>query len=556
VSDARRRITRLFLLSAPVTWWIFVNVAGCGRSVGPANDSSGPAEAPVTQPQPEERGKAIYLRGQSPSGVDIKAVVGDGGEIPASLLACVNCHGRSGRSKSEGGITPSVLAWEVLTRPYGTRQPGGREHPPYDERSLVRAITLGIDSGGRRLLPSMPRYRLSQADAADVVAYIKKLGDEHDPGLAQDSIRVGVVSSSTRGLPATGDPVVRAALTAYFGAINSQGGIFGRQIELQFVELACTTDSHLDELRAALDARNIFALVGSRDTDDDDAIALVAEKLGIPVIGLISRFPQETQTPNRYVFYLTAGLVDQGLAFLDHAVAQPPGQPGRLVVLHRDEPAYCEVAARLCEASRGSMWDSVESKRISAGSVDSRNLARELQKAGVGHVIVLAHVAELRELVAQADEVGWGPTFLAPFALVGTDILDLPTSRGCRVLVTHPALLPRQIEADGTGVPGFAEIMIRPVAERTHAFAALASAVVFVEGLKRSGKEVNRDSLVDALEGLSRFQTGLTPPLTFGRSRHVGSRGSYLLSADLASKELRSMGWIEPQDHSARRTFP
>jgi hypothetical protein len=55
---------------------------------------------------------------------------------------CVNCHARHGRSKRDGGITPSVLAREVLTWPHGTRQPGGQAHPPYDERTLVRAITF------------------------------------------------------------------------------------------------------------------------------------------------------------------------------------------------------------------------------------------------------------------------------------------------------------------------------------------------------------------------------------------------------------------------------
>jgi ABC-type branched-subunit amino acid transport system substrate-binding protein/cytochrome c553 len=556
VSDARRRVTRLFLLSAPITWWILVNVAGCGRSLAPATDPSGSFEAPVTETQPEERGKAIYLRGRSPSGVDIKAVVGDDGEVPASLLACVNCHGRDGRSKSEGGMTPSVLAWEVLTRPYGTRQPGGREHPPYDERSLIRAITLGIDSGGKRLQPSMPRYRLSHADAGDLVAYIKRLGDEHDPGLSQDLIKVGAVLASLPGPAGEAGRVVKAALTAYFEAINGQGGIFGRRIQLEVFDLAGTAESRMDALRAAVDGQRIFALVGSVAAGDDEAIARLAEGRGVPLIGPVAAFPREAQSPDRYVFYLVAGFVDQGLALLEDAVTSLAGRARRAVILHHDAPADREMAARLCDASRGPSWASVGALGIPEGSFDAMALVRRMQNQGVSHVVALTRSVELSALVACGDEIGWEPTFLVPFSLVGTDVLDLPAHSRCRLVISHPALLPRELAAEGARVAGFAEINSRPAPEREVALAALASAVVFIEGLKKSGRGVNRESFVDAIETLSAFRTGLTPPLTFGRSRHIGSRGTYLLSVDLTERELRPTGWVEARQPSGNRRLP
>ena len=113
----------------------------------------------------EQRGRQIYLEGTSPSGGEIVAVMGDAQiEVPAASVPCSSCHGLDGRGRPEGGVSPSDLRWESLTRPYGVTHPSGRSHPPYDERLLKRAVTLGLDPAGNNLHVAMPRFRLSLQD--------------------------------------------------------------------------------------------------------------------------------------------------------------------------------------------------------------------------------------------------------------------------------------------------------------------------------------------------------------------------------------------------------
>src|SRR4051794_31342997 len=88
------------------------------------------------------RGKQIYTQGTSPSGKDVLAYVGESSiEVPGSAMTCSNCHGFDGRGKPESGVTPTNLAWESLTKPYGVTHADGRTHPPYTERALELAIT-------------------------------------------------------------------------------------------------------------------------------------------------------------------------------------------------------------------------------------------------------------------------------------------------------------------------------------------------------------------------------------------------------------------------------
>src|SRR6266481_2777680 len=90
---------------------------------------------------PEIRGKKIYVQGQGSSNREILAYVGESSiEVPGSALPCANCHGLDGQGKPEGGVNPSDLRWESLTKPYGVANANGRKHPPYTERALELAI--------------------------------------------------------------------------------------------------------------------------------------------------------------------------------------------------------------------------------------------------------------------------------------------------------------------------------------------------------------------------------------------------------------------------------
>jgi mono/diheme cytochrome c family protein len=56
-----------------------------------------------------------------------------------------------------------------------------------------------------------------------------------------------------------------------------------------------------------------------------------------------------------------------------------------------------------------------------------------------------------------------------------------------------------------------------------------ATMKVFLEALKRAGRDLTREKLITALETLYQFPTGLTRPITFSRNRHHGTTGAYVV---------------------------
>jgi hypothetical protein len=59
------------------------------------------------------------------------------------------------------------------------------------------------------------------------------------------------------------------------------------------------------------------------------------------------------------------------------------------------------------------------------------------------------------------------------------------------------------------------------------------------------GKDLSREKLIQVLEGLYEYRTGLIPAISYGPNRRVGAMGAYVITVDLKTKQLIPVsGWI------------
>src|ERR1044072_438992 len=128
-----------------LTFILLIAIAGCLVWAGPSrvHSQSVPQRRELTLQ--EKRGKAFYLRGESVSGHEITALMGEI-DVPASTLTCAGCHGTRGEGKTEGGVTAGPLTWSFLTKPYGHTDEGGRKHQAFSETSFVGMLDTGIEN--------------------------------------------------------------------------------------------------------------------------------------------------------------------------------------------------------------------------------------------------------------------------------------------------------------------------------------------------------------------------------------------------------------------------
>jgi len=505
------------------------------------------AQASGLTPQ-ERRGREIYLRGVSPSGQTLGAILGDSEvELPASSLACVNCHGRDGAGRPEGGVTPSTITWEALTKPYGVTHASGRRHPPYTKRLVQRAITAGLDPAGHRLHAAMPRYRLAQSDAGDLIAYLKRLGKETDPGLTGIGIRLGV-TLITDGPFAELSRSVKALLSAYFDEVNQQGGIFNRRIDLRCAESSGSPAARTKALRAAFDEDQVFAWVGAFTAGADEAFASLLREKEVPLVGALTLHSPLGSPPNPYLFYLSSGLKDQCavlaiFAAERHAAENPPA-----AIIHTGEGPTREAVAEIQRRCRAVGWEAVEEVEVPRAGFSAASLVRRLSDRGTRLVFFLAPSEVQEAWVELARELDWHPAYFVPGSLAGRRIVDAPVKSAAQVFLSVPSLPADQTAEALAEYRQLAKTYRLPTDHLASQLMALASAKVLVEGLKRAGREVSREKLVAALESLYQFRTGLGPPVTFNANQRVGAPGAYVVAVDGQAGQLVPVSqWINPQ---------
>lgn len=509
----------------------------------PALLLAGASPSPDAQKKQIERGRRIYLEGVSPSGAEITAVMSEASvEVPASAVPCAGCHGRDGKGRPEGGVSPTDLTWSTLTRPYGATYASGRKHPPYDEKTLKRAIAMGLDPAGNPLHVAMPRFRMNQADMADLVAYMKQLGTETDPGVGESELRIGVLLPPAGPLSPMGQ-AIRSAVSARFDQVNKNGGIYGRLLTPRFLEAPGPPEQRQSWTEDFLTREKIFAGVASFLAGADSELGNLFARKEIPLVGPFTLYPRESLPLNRYVFYLLPGVEIQAQA-LARFVRQSPGGAPRPAIVVPNDKALDEAVKALRRIAAAEKWPEpllVRSGRPGFTPNDVTSLAR----AKADPVFFLGSGPDARAFLEAADRLGWRPRvlvtgtaadaslFAAPAAFAGLLFAAMPTAPSLSV---KGAAAYRELDAAAK----------LPDAHLSAQLSALASADILIEALRRAGRDVSRDKLIAQLEALRKLDTGFAPPVTYGPNRRLGARGAYIVKLDLPKKRFEPVGgWVE-----------
>lgn len=496
----------------------------------------------------ERRGKQIYVKTVSPSGREITARVGKSQMVaPGVSLPCINCHGHDGVGLVESGVTATTITWEELTKPYGVRHITGREHPPYTEETLARAISQGLDPAGRELDVSMPRYTMSEADMADLIAYIRRIGTVLDPGLEETSIRVGTFLPLVGRLSPMGKSM-ESVLKGFFEDINRWGGVYGRRLELHPVELEETAASPLEAARRLMESEDIFALVGPFVAGAEDAIASLAEELEVPVVGPFTIRPADVNLLNRFTFYIYSGITEQVRAMLIFAREKLRGPTGSAAVVYSSKETPEAVLDAAERQARKLGWKRLEKIETAGGTLSPHLFVGTLKQRDTGVVIHLGTWEEIKAMVQEADRIEWSPQLYLPGSSAGEDLFQILENWGNRVYLAY-ATAP--LDYTGPGAKDFSRFRASRKLPERHLAAQISSycaAKIFVEGLKRTGRQLSREKFIKAMDGMMQFETGLTPPITYNINRRIGAYGSHVLGLDFQKKSLSSEGYWIPLD--------
>jgi ABC-type branched-subunit amino acid transport system substrate-binding protein len=331
-----------------------------------------------------------------------------------------------------------------------------------------------------------------------------------DVGITEDTITLGQVSTISGPVPGLGQTAVNG-VRAYFAYRNQQGGVCGRELQLQ------NADDRLDtgQNRAEHDrmADEVFGFVGGWSVVDDGG-AGVLEGTNIPDVG-ISISDARASLPNNY----STNPIDlQGgsgaVTVLQYMVStyQPRSAA---VVWGAQVTARARAQGFVRDLESLGVTVSV-AREVAITETNYVPVAQEIENAGAELVITALELTGISRLAQAFEQVGYLPK--VPYygaQTYGDRFLELAGSaaEGTILGITHPIV---EEAASNPQVATFLEWYqrVNPGEEIDFfSFQGWVAADMFADAIEAAGPSPTRDAVLGVLSGYHAFDAdGLVAP--------------------------------------------
>jgi ABC-type branched-subunit amino acid transport system substrate-binding protein len=278
----------------------------------------------------------------------------------------------------------------------------------------------------------------------------------------------------------------------------------------------------------------------------EQEVDVALQQADVPVITPFASISDGDESSDKSeIFHLLSGLSQQSRVLVRFAREQFAASSASVaVVFPQGGQTLADLVLQECHAQA---FASVVPVKYSNLPAEAGGIINSLHKASVDGILFLGDGTELRELLLAAKKLNWTPAIFQPGALAGGNVFNVPQEFNGKVYFSFPSL-PSDIAADSRNEY---EALVRDhglkITEPLLSTSALATAKVLAEALRQTGRQLSRQKLITTLSAMYNFETGLTPPVTFGATRRIGALGSYVMKLDLKNNTLlQAADWMAP----------
>jgi len=354
-------------------------------------------------------------------------------------------------------------------------------------------------------------------------------------GVSKKQIKIGVIGDLT-GPAANVGAESAAATRVLFKHINEQGGIHGRNLKVYI------QDNHYDPVKtvAALkylvSRHDVFAIVNVLGSTPMMAVFPMIAEEKIPCLPQINVSSKMYDPPKRYIFTNTTPGSEAAIVGLDYIVKDLKAKNPRLGIFYQDDEYGKNGLLGWKRAAEHYGFKLVIAESFKRGSTDVSSQAVSLRRANPEYVF-LTGVGGTVLMLKEAKKLNWSPIFIGDKNLTHPKTIAIAGDAATGMCTVSD-------QAQGhESVPGVVELKklnkkYLPKQEPTYAnIWGWANTLILLEGLKRAGRDLTREGLVETLENFKNVSTkGLTGPVTYGPNDRKGGGTARVFKANIGKK--------------------
>jgi len=339
-----------------------------------------------------------------------------------------------------------------------------------------------------------------------------------DPGVTDTEIVIGSCAALEGPASFLGTQTVLGA-RAYLNTVNDQGGVHGRKIRLVSRNDGYEPDKTIACVNQLIQEDKVFAMGFFVGTPTGAKAVPMAEAHKVPAVGFFTG-AEILRTPVKHnVIHVRASYYDEARAQVDNLV----GTLGmsRVAVFYQEDAFGIAVLEGVKIALKRHNLAPVALGTFPRNTMDVAKGLEQIKPANPEAVVMVGTYAPLAEFVKRARADKWKSVFLT-VSFVGTEAFAKAAGKdGDGVIITQ--VVPPPSRRDLPAVAQYHAALKKYLPEASPNFVSLegfVNAKVLVEGLKLAGRDLSREKLVTAIEGIRDYDLGVGMKASYSSSRH------------------------------------
>jgi len=339
-----------------------------------------------------------------------------------------------------------------------------------------------------------------------------------ETGITDRQVLVGQFAAFSGPASQLGERL-KVGIDAYFKAVNAQGGVHGRQLKLVTRDDGYEPEKSKLAVKALIDEDKVFALVGSVGTPTGIAAVPILTEAKVPLVGMFTGAEALREPFNRQVFHVRGSYFDETERIVQHLTSLGLK---KIAVFYQND-AYGKTGLDGVERALARR----QLKLVGTGSVErnSMEFAKSLDGILGAQPDAIVQISAYRPaagFIKQARAKGFGGQFFNVSFVGSKALADELGDAGAGVVISQ--VVPFPYSGSIPVVREYQQVM-GEAGHKDFDFSSMEgflTAKVFVEGLKRAGKNPSRDGLVAGLESIRDWDLGGFA-IKYGPRDHVGS---------------------------------
>lgn len=256
---------------------------------------------------------------------------------------------------------------------------------------------------------SLPR--LAQAAVIALACTTLAQAQEPSPGITDEMVKIGISGPLTG--PVAALAAVADGIRVRVDAANAAGGVTmgdgkTRRVELVVVDDALDPQRTLSNVRRLVESDEVFAVVGTAGTPNNQAIGRYTQRNGIPNIFMYSGVHELNGAEWEMGF--VPAFTTEALAFAQYLEDTAP--EARVALLYLNTESGEIFSQAFAEAIEDSAVEIVARQPVTSADPTVETQLSALRASGADTLVVITGPRQGAEAVRYAAESGWHPTTL------------------------------------------------------------------------------------------------------------------------------------------------